>query len=155
MKRITMKKVLLILFTLMMVSPSMEAQKREEGEKPDFDKFKSKKISFITEKLSLTPQEAEKFWPVYNQFEKERMECQHKRRELERKAFDESKTLSDQEITKTLKEISDTFKKENELNDIYNEKFLKILSPQKVLLLYRAEGQFRAHMFDQFKKRND
>ncbi|MCL1821586.1 MAG: hypothetical protein FWG22_02055 [Prolixibacteraceae bacterium] len=149
-----MKKVIFILLALMMVSPLAEAQQKEK-EKPDFEKFKSHKISFITEKLNLTPQEAEKFWPVYNQFEKEKMDCQNKRRELERMAFDENKTLSSQEIIKTIREISNTYKKENELNDEYNEKFLKVLSPQKVLLLYRAEGQFRAHMFEQFKKRNN
>ena len=35
------------------------------------DKIKTLKIAFITEKLDLSEQEAQKFWPVYNAFEEE------------------------------------------------------------------------------------
>lgn len=119
----------------------------------DFEQFKSKKIAFITDKLNLTPKEAQQFWPVYNQFENERMEVQKKRRELDQKTHDESVKMTDKEIILTTRSIAQTFKKEAELAESYNEKFLKILPPQKVLLLYRAENQFRAHMFDQYRKR--
>ncbi len=119
----------------------------------DFEKFKSQKIAFITEKLNLTPKEAQEFWPVYNQFEKERMELQMTRRELEEKTRNENVRMSDQEIIKTTRSIAETFRKEADLTGNYNERFLKILPPQKVLLLYRAENQFRAHMFEQYRKR--
>jgi hypothetical protein len=32
------------------------------------EKIQALKIAFITQKLKLTPAEAEKFWPVYNQY---------------------------------------------------------------------------------------
>jgi len=118
-----------------------------------FEEFKSQKISFITEKLNLSPKEAQEFWPVYNQFEKEKMDIQKTRRELEQKTRDENLKMSDQEIIRTTRSIASTFKKESELIESYNERFLKILPPQKVLLLYRAENQFRVYMFEQFKKR--
>ncbi len=35
------------------------------------EKIQSLKIAFITQKLQLTPDEAQKFWPVYNQYDKE------------------------------------------------------------------------------------
>ena len=41
----------------------------------DGDKFKSEKIAFITTELNLTPAEAEKFWPVYNQLSQEKKEA--------------------------------------------------------------------------------
>lgn len=119
----------------------------------DMERFKSQKIAFITEKLNLTPKEAQAFWPVYNQFESERMEIQQRRRELEEKTRNENVRMSDQEIVKTTRTIAVSFKREAELMENYNEKFLKILPPQKVLLLYRAENQFRAHMFEQYRKR--
>ena len=119
----------------------------------DFEKFKSQKIAFLTEKMNLTPNEAQNFWPEYNQSEKERMEIQHQRRLLEQKTRDENVKMSDQEVIKITRELMATFKKEANISSEYNEKFLKILSPQKVLQLYRAENQFRAHMFDQFRKR--
>jgi hypothetical protein len=41
------------------------------------------------------------------------------------------------------------------LSTKYNEKFLRILPPQKVLLLYKAEGEFRMYMFRKFRERRN
>jgi len=148
-----MKKSITILIpALLMIALAVSAQ-RKEG--PDFDKFKSQKIAFLSEKMNLTPKEAQNFWPVYNQFEKERMEIQMQRRELEMKTRDERVSFTDQEIIKITRQISATYKKDAESTENYNEKFLKILPPQKVLLLYRAENQFRFHMFDQYRNRRN
>jgi hypothetical protein len=145
-----MKKLigLLILFTAYTFASAQRG-----SQQIDFEQFKSQKIAFITEKLNLTPKEAQAFWPVYNQFEKERMELQQKRRNLEEKTRNEDIRMTDKEIIKTTRDIAASFKKEAELTENYNEQFLKILPPQKVLLLYRAENQFRAHMFEQFRRR--
>lgn len=140
--------LILIAFTL-----ALTANAQRGNPQVDFEQIKSQKIAFITEKLNLTPKEAQEFWPVYNQSEKERMDVQQKRRDLEQKTRDENVKMSDQEIIRTTRSIAATFKKEAELTENYNEKFLKILPPQKVLQLYRAENQFRAHMFEQYRKR--
>jgi hypothetical protein len=140
-------------FILIIILPFfvLHAYSQERGG-PDFEKFKSQKIAFLSEKMNLSTKEAQEFWPVYNDFEKQRGELQLYRRQLEQKTRDEKINLSDQEIIKTTREIAATFRKEADLSVDFNEKFLKILPPQKVLQLYRAENQFRAHMFDQFRK---
>ena len=33
------------------------------------ERIKAQKVAFITEKLSLTAEEAQQFWPIYNAFE--------------------------------------------------------------------------------------
>jgi hypothetical protein len=139
--------VIVLFFALTGIS-----QNRQDA---DFEKFKSQKIAFLTEKMNLTPKEAQEFWPVYNQYEKDRMELQQHRRELERKTRDENIKFSDQEVIQITRDIAATFKKEADNAINYNEKFLKILPAQKVLQLYRAENQFRAHMFEQFRKQRD
>lgn len=146
-----MKKTIWILLIALTTAFAADAQRGNP--QVDFEQIKSKKIAFITEKLNLTPKEAQEFWPVYNQFENERMDVQQKRRNLEQKTRDESVKMSDQEIIRITRSIAATFKKEAELTESYNEKFIKILPPQKVLQLYRAENQFRAHMFEQYRKR--
>lgn len=146
-----MKKFLIWVLGLTFATSMAVAQRNHDNRQ--FEEFKSQKISFITEKLNLSPKEAQEFWPVYNQFEKEKMELQKTRRELEQKTRDENLKMTDQEIIRITRSIASTFKKESELIESYNERFLKILPPQKVLLLYRAENQFRVYMFEQFKKR--
>jgi len=37
--------------------------------KDDLDKIKTLKVAYFTEHLALSPEEAEKFWPIYNQHE--------------------------------------------------------------------------------------
>ena len=92
------KKVPLILLIGFLVT-SISAQRTNQ--QFDYEKFKSQKIAFITEKLNLTPKEAQEFWPVYNEFEKQRMTWQKNRRSLEEKTRDENIKMSDQEIVKT------------------------------------------------------
>ena len=144
------KSVILLIGFLLLCATQGHAQGKEV---PDFEKFKSQKIAFLSEKMNLNLREAQDFWPVYNEFEKQRMDLQMHRRELEQKTRNEKITFTDQEIIKTTREITATFKKEADLATEYNEKFLKILPPQKVLQLYRAENQFRAHIFDQYRKK--
>lgn len=44
-------------------------EKHKLVHKPTIEELKAMKISYLTEKLSLTPREAEQFWPIYNEFE--------------------------------------------------------------------------------------
>jgi len=148
-----MKKSLFLLTIVSLLYTAAGFAQPPKGQ--DFEKFKSQKISFLTEKLNLSPREAQEFWPVYNQYEKDRMELQQHRRGLEQKTRDENIKMSDQEVIKIVHEITETFKKEADNVASYNEKFLKILPPQKVLLLFRAENQFRVHMFEQYRKQRD
>ena len=45
--------------------------KAQDGDKTRAEKIEALKIAFITQKLQLTTDEAQKFWPVYNQYENE------------------------------------------------------------------------------------
>ena len=55
------KKLMLVVFLL--ATTVFYAQ-----HKPDCDKIKTLKIAFLTERLSLNTQEAQAFWPIYNQY---------------------------------------------------------------------------------------
>ena len=41
----------------------------QSGGKDWRQQIKAQKVAFITEQLSLTPKEAQKFWPIYNTYE--------------------------------------------------------------------------------------
>ncbi len=146
-----MKRGIFLFATILFLNGQVSHAQGKGG--PDFEKFKSQKIAFLTEKLDLTPKEAQEFWPVYNQFEKDRLSIQQQRRTLEMKTWDVNVKLSDQEVIKITRDISASFRKEAEMTANYNERFLKILPPQKVLQLYRAENQFRVHMFEQYRNK--
>ena len=140
---------------LLFVSASLKAQDDNQGNSR-WERFRAEKVSFLTEKLELTPSEAQKFWPIYNELEKNRWEAQKTRRELEARVHDvEDKNLSKKEIIQLTRDFSSSMEKEGELYVKYNEEFLKILPPEKVLILYRSENEFRMYMIRKFRDRDN
>lgn len=147
-----MKKTLL-LFTIatFMVPGLLFAQDNNRDGQDRWERYRSEKVAFLTDKLDLTPSEAQKFWPVYNEMEKERSEVQQQRRDLDRQVREATEKLTDKQITKLTRDYASNAEKEGSLATKYNEKFLDILPPQKVLKLYKAENEFRMYMFRKYR----
>ena len=114
-----MKKYILILLSL---SGSFLFANAQNENAQRAGKIQELKIAFITQKLELTPTEAEKFWPVYNQY--------------------------DNEIRNLRKDNKngDVLDNEQKLLDIrkkYKPSFERILGPQRSNNLYNTERDFR------------
>lgn len=147
-----MKREIVIIMTAVFVflNFAVIAQDRESHE-ARMEKYRTEKVSFLSTRLDLTPAEAEKFWPIYNQMEKERWEAQKARRDLENKVSAAEESLSDNEIIKLTRDFAGSMQKEGDLITSYNEKLLKVLSPKKVLKLYKTENEFRMHMIKKYR----
>lgn len=128
------------------------AQEKKEGDQEMFEKIKAEKISYFTTKLDLTPTEAQAFWPVYNEYEKKRFDIMRQIHDFERMPDDKFASLSDSEIDKQTEKYIQTFDQQAKLLREYNTQFQKILPNKKVLLLYRTENQFRAHLIREYKR---
>jgi len=110
------------------------------------------RIAYFTTYLNLTPKEAEKFWPVYNQYLNEKEKIYRQIRNIKQKL----KNSSNQEGTEAIKlnqKYIDLLKKEYLLIKIYNEKFKKILPIFKVNKLYFAERDFRRYLIKKIRRR--
>ncbi len=140
-----MKKTILIL-VLSIVALAGYSQDKPKPDKPDADfweAIRTKRIALFTDMIGLTPSEAQQFWPIYNAFDKDRMNLMNQRRMLEKK-LEESKTgLSQAEYQKIANDFVATHVEEARLMETYNAKYLKILPAEKVCKLYRAERKFR------------
>ena len=137
------KTLLLILFSLVIVSGYAQERRGE--------KLKALKVAFITERLDLTQTEAQKFWPIYNAFEE-------KERELRRDNFMERRNLKPEEFTEedAQKLIDEFIKNENELHQNKQKLVIdlqKVLPAKKIILLKKAEDDFKREMLEQFKMR--
>lgn len=143
--------IFLITISIFLICQSTVYGQRGDDHKERWEKYRSEKVAFLTTNLNLTPAEAQKFWPVYNQMDKEKSDTQKKRRELENQVRDAGESLSDKEITKLTREFAGNMKTEGSLLEKYNEEFLKILPPKKVLKLYQVENEFRMYMFKKYR----
>lgn len=146
------RQIALYLFLLFIFSNSTVKAKRGSGYHQDrWEKYRSEKVAFLTSNLELTPAEAEKFWPIYNQMDNERWEAQKMRREMEEKVHDAGDAMTDKEVIKLTREFAENMQKEGALLAKYNEEFLKILPPKKVLNLYKGEKDFRMYMIKKYR----
>jgi hypothetical protein len=124
-----MKKILLILTVFIGSLSIAKAQDDlpQDGVKRQ-EKIQALYIAFITERLQLTPDEAQKFWPVHTQF------------------MNEIKAVN--------KDLPPLEKEQAKLNikKRYQDSFTKILGTQKCDKFYGLENEFKQKLLDVMKK---
>ena len=148
-----MKRLAIIFTITFLILTGLVVKAKNDSRQDRREKYRSEKVAFITSNLELSPTEAEKFWPVYNQLDKERWEAQKMRREMEVKVLEAEESLSEKKVIELTRKFAGSMHEEAEILVKYNEKLLKILSPQKVLKLYKAENEFRMHMINKYRER--
>ncbi|PKQ65685.1 hypothetical protein BZG02_01380 [Labilibaculum filiforme] len=149
-----MKQILIILTLVIAFSHSSTAQERGHGMHDHMsEKFAAQKISFITQKLELTPDEAQVFWPLYNELEKKKSENREQAKILFRKLRSSSEGLSDKELGVLSDELIEIKLQDANLQKEYHLKFKKVLSAKKILTLYHTEKQFQSMLLKQIKER--
>ena len=123
-------------------SIKVSAQFNDKGDWKE--RMQSEKIAFLTMEIGLTPDEAQKFWPIYNMVSEELDKAMHETfasyMELE-KALNENK--ADKEISKCLERYMTALEKQNEIRNDSVEKYRKILTDKKVAKIFVAEEKFR------------
>ena len=117
------------------------------------DKIKALKVSFITERLSLTANEAEQFWPIYNAYEEATLKLKYEElRGMRHEIKNNANNLSEERAMELLEKMT---KAENKIHDEemkLNSKLQKVISAKKIILLKVAEEDFKKKLFEQFKK---
>ncbi len=119
-----------------------------------FEFLKSQKIAFITEKLSLTPQEAETFWPVYNEFSQKRKALNQQKNEIEQKLKNTDSLLNDNQKFELSDNLIELYEEDAQIRKQYHEEFKKVLPINKVILLYKAEEDFKTFLLNQIRSNN-
>jgi hypothetical protein len=130
-----MKKLLTIL-TFVLFGTAIFAQNPEAKEK-----IESARIGFITERLGLTPEQAERFWPLYKEYRTKNVEAATRYRRY-RAEVDVNELTDDQ--SKRLVEMELEVKQRRlDLEKEYSKRMLDVISTQQVASLRKAEKDFR------------
>ena len=138
-----MKRFMLLSFFLStLLFTSANAGNNSQGDWKQ--RIMSEKIAFLTMELGITPKEAQAFWPVYNQVEKEKDEAMFSMIRAYKdmsKAIEEKK--NEKEISALLNKYLEAQKKLNEIENGIAAKYKAVLPVEKVAKLYVAEENFR------------
>jgi hypothetical protein len=124
-----------------------------QDKKADFEKkreeVKAQKVAFITGKVKLTPEEAQKFWPLYNEMDEKKIQMNREFWQL-RKA-NKGKEGEKPNYEKINEANVNLVLKEAELQKEYYAKYKQILSAEQIYNLFKAEKDFHKQLLGQIK----
>jgi Skp family chaperone for outer membrane proteins len=127
-----MKKIILLILMCGGIAFSAIAQ----DDPKDAGRLQAYKIAFLTKKMNLTPEEAQRFWPIYNKYEAELRTA--RREDRKNKA---SEIVTEEKILNIRKK--------------YNGEFSKALSTEKVNTLFKSEKEFGNIVQKEFLERRN
>ncbi len=142
-----MKKVISILCFLAVFAAGAWAQgqpPRRGNENGWRERVRAEKVAFLTEEIDLSESEAQVFWPIYNQIQKEKRESFEAVRqtyEAMEKGLKEGK--SGKEMEKLVKAYIDAKDKNEGIETKAFNKLMKALPAEKVARYFVAEEKFR------------
>lgn len=142
------------LICMLLITPFLTAfsqENKKDDRKAEYEKrrteMKAQKVAFITEKVALTPEEAQKFWALYNEKEEKvhqiHRELWQLRKDKKAGTVDYGK-CNDTNINSGVKEA--------QLEKEYYDKFKQILSDEKIYNLYQAEKDFQKQLLAKIRQ---
>lgn len=141
-----MKRATIILVILVSCIISVHAQENRE-------RLNAYKVGFFTKRLNLTQSEAEKFWPVYNEYQVQRSRIQIEKQGFIRMFNQNEGNLSNAQIAELGDNLIGAVVKESELAVTFHKKLKEILPPAKVIKFYQAENLFRLQLLNELQNR--
>lgn len=133
--------ILLLFFTL-----------KVEGQKtPAQNRIYKVKVQFFNDKLDLSSKEAERFWPIYNDYQSRKNRLSNERKNIINYFNRNKANMSDDEINESLNRYIQIEKEITTLLETYNNKFKEILPDEKVLKIYITEVEFRNYLLQKLR----
>ena len=141
-----MKKLIPII--VLLISCSVFSQDKSEIR----ERIKAQKVAFITERLSLTADEAQTFWPIYNAFEAKTEKIRSEDLRAIKIKMRKSPELTEQEADDLLAKLV----KAEDAMHAAKQKLVKdlktVISSEKIIKLKGAEDEFNRRLLEKLKE---
>ena len=140
------RKLIFIIVPLLFFSQFSFGQNKDARQK-----IESARIALITERLGLTPEQAEKFWPVYNEYNIHRknlvQEMQNARKNVDMNNLTEEQGRELMKLGLNIKE------RQLQLEKTYSDRLVEVISTKQMLSLRKAEDDFRKMIIQRLEDR--
>ncbi len=130
-----MKKIFTLTILLLSITGFAFAQEQQQPDPKQEEKIQALEIAFISRKLDLTIDEAQKFWPVYNEY----------KRDMRHVMLQHRNNPNEGEIERDQKVI-DVRKK-------YRDRIVGVIGQPRMNKFFQAEREFRGVLLNQLKNR--
>lgn len=114
------------------------------------ERIKALKTAYITEGLSLSSKDAQKFWPIYNEFEE-------KRRNLYRREhadIDDLQCISEEKAENMLQEYVNIEREDYLLQKKFFSDLRSIFTAKQIIQLKKVEDEFNRKLIKEYRERH-
>ncbi len=140
-----MKKLIIVIFIL--VSGSVFAQQKQDRQ-AYWDHIKALKVAYITQEMNMDTEFAQKFWPIYNNYECERFDL-HKKEHVD---LDNINELSEDQATKLLNQFVEVEKQEYVIKKQLFNDLRQIMSATQIIKLHKIESDFNKKLLKEYRE---
>lgn len=158
-----MKKLNIILFCLFLSGVSFaqghgygqghgQGQGRIEKQL-SHEEMRAEKVAYLTNQIDLSLEEAQKFWPVYNAYQKELEAFMTEVHEIMYYLRENKETITDTDLETKIDRLMQIEVEKAAVISKYHEMFKDVLPIQKVSRLYMAEHGFRRHLLEKYRQK--
>ncbi|MBK8502738.1 MAG: hypothetical protein IPL46_11250 [Saprospiraceae bacterium] len=145
-----MKNYLIKFTTILVLSLCFHNHIDAQADRPIEERIEAQRIAFITQRVNFTPQEAQVFWPIYNEYREKEKQIKNSRSDrVEILDMDEA----DAEIY--VDKILSLEQQELDLKKQYFEKLKSVISSKKIIRFYAAERMFKERLLQAMNQRKN
>ena len=153
----TLRYIFLTLILVMAMTDTVSAKARPDDKKPDrqewFRQMRQFKHKFLVKELSLTKQQQDEFFPLYDAMQQEIEKVQQQVRQAERKILRaKNSSVSDADYLQAARVATEAKAREGAVEEMYFDKFSKVLSAKQMFDLHFAERKFTREIMKQHNK---
>lgn len=119
-----------------------------QAERPIEERIEAQRVAFITQRVNLTPEEAQTFWPIYNEYRDKEKQLKD-----QRPTRDDIQDMDEADAEKYLDKLLSLEQQELDLKREYTQKLKSVLSAKKILRFYAAERMFKERLLQAMNQR--
>ena len=143
-----MKKLIVL---LLIIFTSLPGFSQEEDNDARHERIKALKVAYFTQELNLDEKTAEKFWPIYNRYEKERREL-HKREHIDLKNVE---CISENEAEDLINEFLSVESEEYKIKKELFKDLKQIISAKDIIKLHKLEDEFHKKLIKEYRSKRE
>jgi AraC-like DNA-binding protein len=142
----------LLIVCLILSSFSLFAQKKESKDEKK-QRIEAARVSFITKKLELTPEESKEFWPVINEMETKIKTSRKALKDRFKKMKQEDEKIDEKTYQKLIEDMHEQQISILEIKNEYVQKIASIIGYEKTFRFeHQIQREFKKQLMDRMKK---
>ncbi len=142
----------LLIVCLILSSFPLFAQKKESKDEKK-QRIEAARVSFITKKLELTPEESKEFWPVVNEMETKIKISRKALKDRFKKMKQEDEKIDEKTYQKLIEDMHEQQISILEIKNEYVQKIASVIGYEKTFRFeHQIQREFKKQLMDRMKK---